>query len=406
MTVLVRPTQPSEHRAAADAMATALLLSRYDDPAFERSRPSWDEMSSLSAWDGDRCVGHAGQFLVDTTVPGGARLATGAVSRVGVLPTHRRRGIATALMEGLVADASARGLPLMSLRASEAVIYRRYGFGVAGESCELRIDPARARPLGGVGAGTGELQMLTAAELLAVLPPLYERVALWRPGAVTRPASWWQRYLRAAVEHSSPSFVVVHAGAGGEPDGYVHYDVRWSERPGGGSTGAGTVHDLFGASDAVELALWGYVLDIDLVTGWTAEVRPLDDVVRLATHDRRACAVRGIDDEQWLRLVDVDAALGARAYAPAAGAVTIAVHDPLLPANVGTWRVEAGGAERVDAAVDLAVTIDALSAAYLGGTRWRSLVAAGRVDVRTPAAVDAADRLFLTPHLPFCGSFF
>ena len=34
----------------------------------------------------------------------------------------------------------------MSLRASEAVIYGRYGFGMAGEYTEIAIDPARGAP--------------------------------------------------------------------------------------------------------------------------------------------------------------------------------------------------------------------------------------------------------------------
>ena len=42
-------------------------------------------------------------------------------------------------------------------------------------------------------------------------------------------------------------------------------------------TGTGTVHDLFGATDDVELALWQYLFDIDLVTAWEAEERPVND---------------------------------------------------------------------------------------------------------------------------------
>src|SRR5262249_1545306 len=141
------------YRLASNAVSAALLFPPHDDETWERSRPSWDESSSTSAWDGDRCVGHASQFFVDTTVPGGARVLPGAVTRVGVLPTHRRRGIATALLEALIAEASQRGAVLMSLRASEAVIYSRYGFGVAGEYTEIEIDTLRARPISGAAAG-------------------------------------------------------------------------------------------------------------------------------------------------------------------------------------------------------------------------------------------------------------
>lgn len=404
MTIEIRPTRPDDYRTVAGTVSTALLFPPPDDATFERSLASWDEMrSTFSAWDGDRCVGHAGQFLVDTTVPGGGRLPTGAVSRVGVLATHRRRGVATGLMRTLVHDAVERGLALMSLRASEAVIYQRFGFGVAGEYTEATLSSRRAGPLAGAATG-GTFRILAPSELLDVVPPLYERVAHRRPGTVTRPASWWNRYLREAIEQSKASFVVAHTGDDGD-DGYVHYGVGWNEDA-EANGGKGTVHDLFGASDAVELALWQYLLDIDLVLEWTSDERPLDDLVRLACRDPRAYRTTRVDDEQWLRLVDVDAALTARSYGPVGGEVAIRVDDPLVEQNNGTWLVSAHGAVRVDRQPDLSVAIGPLSAAYLGGTPWWSLAGTGAVDVDDPAAIAVADALFASRPLPFCGSFF
>lgn len=411
MTIDIRPTRPDEYRAAAATISTALLFPPPDDAAFERSLPSWqDTPSTFTAWDGERCVGHASQFLFDTTVPGGARLPTGGVTRVGVLATHRRRGAATGLLRALVADAAERGLALMSLRASEAVIYQRFGFGVAGEFTEMKLSAARARPISGAATG-GSFRLLAPGELLDVVPPLYERVAHRRPGIVTRPASWWRRYLREAIEESKASVVGVHTGPDGD-DGYVHYTVGWNEAP-GESGGKGSVHDLFGASDAVELALWQYLLDIDLVHEWTADERPVDDLVRLACRDRRAYQITSIDDEQWLRLVDVDVALATRTYAPVDGSVTIGVHDPLLDRNDGTWRISAAGAERLDAGspvdtseVDISTTIGPLSAAYLGGTPWWTLAGTGAVTAADPSAIALADALFASRPLPWCGSHF
>jgi len=180
VTIEVRTTRPEEYRAAAEAFCIALMTAPPNDEQWERSRPSWDEMPSISAWDGDRCVGHAGQFLVDTTVPGGVRLPTGAVSRVGVLSSHRRQGVATRLMEALVADAVQRGLALMSLRASEATIYERYGFGMAGDAAEVELLPGRARPIR--GAGTGSFRILDPDDILVTVMPLYDRFAHRRPG--------------------------------------------------------------------------------------------------------------------------------------------------------------------------------------------------------------------------------
>lgn len=403
MTVDVRVTQPDEYRAAADAGCVALMLPPPDDAAWERSRPSWDEMPSWSAWDGDRCVGHAGHFLVDTTVPGGVRLPTGAVSRVGVLPSHRRQSIATRLMEALVADADERGLALMSLRASEATIYGRFGFGMAGDASEAELDPGRARPIRGAAPGT--FRILDPDDILVTVMPIYERFAHRRPGCITRPASFWRRLFRAALERSSPTFVAVHTAVDGEDDGYVLYGTKWVD-DGVVEGGAGTVHELFAADDAAELALWTYICDIDLVRRWTLRQRPADDLLRRAAHDQRAYRQRSLDDEQWLRIVDVELALAVRTYHPVAGSVVVQVTDPLLPANDGTWRISPAGAMRTHEAPHLVTDIAGLSTVYLGGPTWSAAAAIGLVESQHRAALDVADALFASRPSPFCGTFF
>ena len=128
----------------------------------------------------------------------------------------------------------------------------------------------------------------------------------------------------------------------------MHYHVKWSESGFEDAAGVGQIYDLVGATPAVELALWSYLADVDLVRTWTSDERPVDEVVRLAIPNQRAFSVRnGGWDEQWLRLLDVDAALGARTYGDAVGAVTIAVDDDLLPANTGVWSIDRNGAKRL-----------------------------------------------------------
>ena len=407
MTFVVRATEPDEFRIAAGAMAIPLLNAPPSDEAWERSRPSWDETVSFSAWDAGRCLGHAGSFLVDTVVPGGALVPTDAVSRVGVLPTARRRGIATELMTTLIRDAAARGQTLMSLRASQATIYGRFGFGVAGDFCEATLDPGRAGPVAGAATG-GSFRLLEPDEIVGIVGPLYERVALRRPGVVTRPDSWTERYTRAAVTRSNASFVVVHTGADGVDDGFAQYEVRWNETATGGEGegGRATLDDLWAADDAAELALWSYLVDLDLISTWTMDERPTDDLIRTAAADRRAYKVTSVDDEQWLRLVDVADALATRTYHPARDGVVIEVVDPVIEANNGTWRLTPDGAEPVGSEPDISADIAAISAAYLGGTSWRDLVAVGSVEAQCADAVAIADSLFATSRRPFCGSFF
>jgi len=407
--VEIRATRLEERRAAAGVFMTALMNAPPDDETWEQAGPSWDGSDSLSAWEGDQCVGHAGGYQVDTVVPGGARLATSAVTRVGVLPTARRRGVATRLMEQLLVEAAGRGQVLASLRASEAVIYGRFGFGIAGLASEISFDPRTAVPIGGVAPGS--VRLIPPDRILDVLPPLYDRIAT-RPGIISRPEYLWRRYFEDALKDGGTAdFVAVYADPGGHDDGFVHYGVKWTEPTFAHTVGIGQIYDLFGATPAVELAMWTFLCDIDLVREWRAEERPVDEPVVLAIRDHRAYMPKlGGYDEQWLRLLDVDAALMARAYGDASGAVTIAVDDGLLEDNTGVWSIDSNGAKRLGGAnpdsADLATDIATLSATYLGGFRWSALAAVGRVQVNDPEALVAADALFVSPIAPFCGSHF
>jgi len=256
----IRPVEDHEHRQAADAFRAALLTGAASDEMMEAGRASWSDGDWLGAWDGDRCVGNLGAFRFETTVPGGARLSTAGYSRVGVLPTHTRQGLLTQLMQRSLREAHDRGQVLASLRASEAPIYGRFGYGLAGDFVAAHITTERTRPLRGARA-TGSMRLLRTDEVLDVVPALYERVARRWVGTIGRPEWMWKRYLKTATEPTSTpfgkgEFVAVHTDIDGVDDGYVHYETELLEQFATAFNGSGTVHDLWGASDAIELALW------------------------------------------------------------------------------------------------------------------------------------------------------
>ena len=147
----IRATAPEEYRIASATVSAALMQAPTDDENWAKPGrvASWEGSDSLSAWDGDRCVGHVAGYRFDTLVPGGAWLPTNGVTRVGVLSTHRRRGVMRELIVRLLAEAAARGQVLASLRASETRIYQRFGFGLAGRSAEATITSRDALPISG-----------------------------------------------------------------------------------------------------------------------------------------------------------------------------------------------------------------------------------------------------------------
>jgi predicted acetyltransferase len=112
-----------------------------------------------------------------------------------------------------------------------------------------------------------------------------------------------------------------------------------------------------------------------------------------------------VHDETWLRIVDTHKALTARRYL-GEGAVTIAIHDPLLPSNSASFTVAADGAELTERRAHLHIGVQGLAAVLLGGATWRSLAVAGLVRVDDPTALATADRLFAVPDAPYAGFYF
>src|ERR1043166_7761534 len=97
-----------------------------------------------AAFDEGAIVGGAGAYLFETTVPGGAQVPTAGVMAVGVLPTHRRRGALTKLMQRQLTDAHERGEPLATLYASEGNIYSRFGSGLASLAGSMELPKEHA----------------------------------------------------------------------------------------------------------------------------------------------------------------------------------------------------------------------------------------------------------------------
>ena len=403
----IRPVDIEERRAAIDAFRVALLSGAVNDEIFDEGQASWDDSDSLAAWDGNRCVGHVAAFRFDSTVPGGALVRTAGVTRIGVLPTHTRRGLLTQMMQRLLAESRERGNVLATLHASETSIYRRYGFGLATDSIAAVVTPRAATPWR-VPAAPGSMRLLDRTDVFDVVPPLYERIARWRVGSISRPIWWWNRTLKDASRPTDTpfgkgSFVAVHTDADGNDDGFVHYDVAWNESFAINPVGDGKVHDLWGSSTEVEIELWRYLTDIDLIVRWEAEVRPVDEPVRRAMHDSRAYEARQRLDDQWVRILDVDAALNQRTYGPVDVPVSIGVDDPMFHANCGTWSVSSGGAIRSAEPADVAVDIATLSAAYLGAVSWNDLASLGAFDA-SDDVVERLDALFAVRPTPFCGT--
>jgi predicted acetyltransferase len=358
---------------------------------------------TVGAFLDGKLVGTADAATSRLTLPGGAIVDHAAVTHIGVLPSATRRGIATDLVHHQLRDIAARGEVIATLRASEATIYERFGYGVASSSQSVEVDTERAALRPDVGTG-GSVRLLDAADAWDVLPRICAMHRPSRPGTIDRPQVWWQG-LRLRTE-SSPgaSYIAVHGEPGSE-SGFARYRPIDTEAWFVSEQRTIVVEDFFAPTTEAYLGLLRFLLELDLVDRVLFWMLPVDDPLPLLLLDRRAAKVTAVHDETWLRVIDAAKALAARRYA-GDGAVTIAVNDPLLPGNSASFAIAGGGAEPTDHRPQLHVGIQGLAAVLLGGATWRSLALAGLARADDPAAPDLADRLFAVSDAPYAGLFF
>lgn len=406
MTHDVRVLDPAELRPANDLFASTIHFGPQDDASWARAESLFTPGRTIGVRDGRAIVATATAFDSRMAVPGGASLPMGAVTMVGVRADRTRRGMLTAMMRAQLADVAERGEAVASLRASQAGIYGRYGYGVATRGRSVRVKRSGAGWRAEAPHG-GAVRTVARADALATVTTVYDRIARRRPGGMTRPPGWWGYGLGRRLAGNDHALVAVHTGPDGD-DGFVVAGIGtsedWERRP-------LEVDDLHAGSVEAAAGLWRFLLGIDLTGGVEAGLRPLDEPLELLLADRRDCTVTAMVDEAWLRLVDVPAALAARSFsAGPPEPVLVAVHDALLPANAGVYRVGDGAAERVaplgGAQPHLECDVGALAMAYLGDQAPSTLAATGWWRVHDRAALTRADLLFATPDAPWCGTFF
>jgi predicted acetyltransferase len=362
-----------------------------------------DPGRTIGAFVDDQLVGTADAVTSTLTLPGGATVDHAAVTHIGVLPSFTRRGVATDLVRHQLRDVAARGEAVATLRASEATIYERYGYGVASSSQTVEVLTARAALRPGVAAG-GPVRLLDPADVWDVLPRVYAEHRPSRPGTIDRPDAWWYGARIRTESGSGPWYVAVHGMPGAET-GFVRYRPIDTDKWFISDQRTIVVEDFFAPDPDSYLALLRFLLGLDLIDRVVFWMLPVDDPLPWLLLDRRAARVTGTHDETWLRVVNVEKTLIARAYA-GDGAVTMAVHDPLLPDNSITVTIAGDRAERTDQRPQLHIGIAGLAAVLLGGTTWHSLAVAGLARAEDPASISAADQLFAVRQAPYAGFYF
>ncbi len=409
MTLEIRNVRTEELPAFIDAMSAGFLDRPDVDKVAEEVRPFWNLDRSWAAFEDGQITGTWRSWETELTVPGGQRLPGGAVSAVSVLPTHRRRGILTALVAAAHRAMREGGEAVGLLYAAEYPIYGRFGYGPGCREATWTVDTRGTRfqvdPNGRV-----ELVKLDQ-DALAAMKVLFETWRFRQPGELRRRDYIWDYDLGLRDSAWGPKwkgFVVFHRDDGGNIDGYARYHVedKWEHRQPHSNLVLDELHAL---TDDAYAGLWRTLAETDWAATIKAEHRSPADWLPWLMTNARAAGMSDVGDGMWVRLFDIPRTLAARTY-DREGSLVLEVVDREAPGGRLRLLLETGpgGATcaATDRAPDLTLDVGALSAAYLGGTPLRHAVAASGVDEHRAGALAQADALLRTLDEPWTSTFF
>ncbi|MFM9609569.1 GNAT family N-acetyltransferase [Streptomyces niveiscabiei] len=393
----IRPTTDEDHDLFVTTLLAAFGLAP-ETPAEDGGGVWWAatemDRNLFAETEDGKPVGTAGAYTFELTLPGGRLISAPGVTAVGVLPTHRRRGALTAMMRHQLTDLRAQGESLAVLLASEALIYRRFGYGPATYTQRLTVPRHRAALIA-APEDPGTVEVLNREAAVQIMEEVYDRYRRVQPGALSRPHHWWAR--RAGMPPIAPAhrYVAVHRDAHGVPDGYASYAKEGSTL---------TVDETIAGDDAVFTALARFVLEHDLTEKAVFRKFPPEHPLRWQFVDFRGPELTDHMDWLWVRLLDIPRALTARGWCTD-GELVLDVEDEFLEEK-GRYllTVTDGKAEcvRTDREPDLSLDVSDLGSVYLGGTTPTTLVRAGRIRAHHPDAASRADAFFRADRTPHC----
>jgi len=398
----------------ADREAALRKIAEVDETAFgegftdeEIGSPIFgvlDDDRTFLAWDADQVVAVSANFSLDVSVPGGS-VSTAGVTFVGVRPTHRRRGVMTAMLDTLHADGLSRNEPIAALWAADAAIYPRFGYGRATRRLFTEINRAN----GALGYAPEDdsirLRMMNSSDDHSLTQPIYDAVRASRGGVPAIDDRWHERQTwdPPSSRHGTSALYTVVAEDDSGVRGFMRYNVKpeWTDSH---DNGTFNIYRMMSSDPAAHAALWRYALSFDLMAKVKWFNAPIDDPIQLWLQYPRH-ATRQFEDALYVRLLDLSSAMTARIFSAECD-VVVDVTDSRFPDNAGRWRLAGGpggaSCQRTKDAADLALDIRVLGAAYLGDVSLSEFARAGWIEEIRPGTLGALDSALRTATPPYC----
>lgn len=355
---------------------------------------------------GEIAAVHA-SFGTEMVTPGGRRVPTAGLSWLGVHPSHRRRGLMTAMMHDHFARCIERGEAVSALYAMEAEIYSRFGYGMASQTVKASIPRGSAMwKVDGADELTVRLERADFDQHDQLVADLQAK--LTRPATILNPVGSGRnaRFTDpVGNRHGYEKWRIAIVEDRGEPVAYAFFR-RKPDSELGIHDGVCQVREHGSLTPAASQRLWQTLLDFDLVGTTHTENLATDDPLLHQLKDARGARSKVIDN-LWVRLLDVKTALESREYFHDCD-VTFSLTDKHVPANAGVWRITVSGpdatvtkvSDDATAAADLSMDARHLSTIYLGGTSVEALAAAGQIVEHTLGQARELAVSMLSPVAP------
>ncbi|NPD14871.1 GNAT family N-acetyltransferase [Xinfangfangia sp. D13-10-4-6] len=376
---------PDEKREAFALFRTAMLglpdLGATDPGAETRYLESG---AFLGAFEADRLRAVANGYASEITLPGGASLPHLSVTHVGTGIGATRRGFARSLLAAQLQRARAAGLPLAGLRASDARIYGRYGFGIGSWSVSHELDLTGTRPL--PEAASTPLRAVDPLGDLPLLRRIAETEPAPRPARLARWDAWWEMQA-FRLRHAPGVHHAVVVGPPGAESGYLRFH---SDAAGAWFTASErrAVIDDFVAHDAgAWRTLIHYLFSRDILHRVIFPSRPEDDPLPLLIDNPRALQIAGRRDESWIRILDPETVLAALPVKSGLR-IELQVKDPVIAENNRVYQI---GDRNSAIFARISISVADLSSWIFGAVSAAALLVTDRISASadTVAALDS-----------------
>ena len=358
-----RAVRPAEIPVAAQQSLEAFGGSPSEQEETEaRLRAALDAGELWGMDAGAGLIAHCRLLAVDHFF-GGRPVRSMDVGGVAVAASYRRRGVATALMEGAAAWGAHQGYAISLLYPGVVPLYRRLGWEMAGTFPRYSLDGSLAAPR------AEAMRPATAVDEASIIA-CHETFAAQLNGPGRRRPGRWQHLLNGKAQYvldggdGIEAYVLLHRGAEPNESADAPFTVDWAAITGRGMR---AVTALL-ASDAVPAHA---VLRAPLPDAWAPWLN--------------AWEIPSAGGLLWMaRPLTLPAAIASRGFPTGVeGAVTLAVDDRLLSEVRGPWRLEvAGGRGAVEpsASADILLDTRAVGPLFTGFRSPAQLALAGLLD--------------------------